>query len=69
MFLGKTLVLWELFFVFFIVVLNYFLQSFCFLIKLICLLTMSLAPLYMLFWFHLIDLTTDKVTEFVENFD
>ena len=46
-------------FSFFIVVLNRWLQSFSFLVKLICLLTMSLALIYMLFWFHLTDLTTE----------
>ena len=46
---GKTLVLWELFFVSFIVVFEPFLQPLSFLIKLVCLLTMSPNLLYMLF--------------------
>ena len=45
--------------IYFIVVVNRFLQSFCFLIKLICLLIMPLALFYLLFWFYLSGLTTE----------
>ena len=54
---------------FFIVVLNRFLQPLSFLIKIICLLIMSLSIFILLLLFHLTDLTTYWVTEFVDIFD